>query len=306
MYKTLKTDIEMFGNRICRMLIALSTVPALFGCSPAAEELKVVSFNIRMGVADDGENSWKFRKEATAGMIRDIKPDIMGLQEAFSFQADYIREECPEYEGVGVGRDDGKEEGEMMMIFYRTTTVELLDWGTFWLSETPDVPSFGWDAACRRTATWAKLEMRGSGQAFYYVNTHLDHVGRLAEKNGLKLIVDRIDSINPESLPMVLTGDFNVLPEDSVLDELDTMMSSARATAEITDSKSSYNAFGKPMKNAAVGDQFIDLATADGLTIDYIYYSGFSKCRSFRTVTESYAGIPYISDHYPVTATLNF
>ena len=262
--------MEMFRNFVCRALIALGAVPAIFGCSTAADELKVVSFNIRMGVADDGENSWKYRKEATSAMIRDIQPDIMGLQEAFSFQADYIREECPEYEGVGVGRDDGETEGEMMMIFYRTAAVELLDWGTFWLSETPDVPSFGWDAACRRTATWAKLRMKKSGKGFYYVNTHLDHIGRLAEKNGLKLIVDRIGSINPEGLPMVLTGDFNVLPEDSVLDELDTMMSSARATAEVTDSKSSYNAFGKPMKNAAVGDQFIDLDTADGLAIDYI------------------------------------
>ena len=298
--------MNMLGNSIRRALIALGAALAVFGCSPAADELKVVSFNIRMGVAKDGENAWEHRKEATAAMIRDIQPDIMGLQEAFPFQADYIREECPEYEGVGVGRDDGAAAGEMMMIFYRSASVELLDWGTFWLSETPDVPSFGWDAACRRTATWAKMRMKDGGRGFYYVNTHLDHKGRLAEKNGLKLIVDRIGSINPEGLPMVLTGDFNVLPEDSVLDELDTMMSSARTTAEVTDSKSSFNAFGKPMKNAAVGDQFIDLATADGLVIDYIYYSGFSKCRSFRTVTDSYAGVPYISDHYPVTATLEF
>ena len=148
--------------------------------------------------------------------------------------------------------------------------------------------------------------MRKSGKEFYYVNTHLDHQGREAEKNGLKLIVERIDSINPKKYPMVLTGDFNVLPADAVLDDLDQIMSSARATAEVTDSTPSFNAFGKPLKHAAIGDQFVDLATTAGLTIDYIYYSGFSKCPSFHTVTESFAGVPYISDHYPVTAVLKF
>ena len=293
-------------NIALKLLAVVAAALALSGCDGKSEELKVVLFNVRMGVADDGENSGENRKAATAEMIRQIRPDIMGLQEAFGFQADYIREECPEYDGVGVGRDDGADAGERMMIFYRTETVEMLDWGTFWLSETPEVPSFGWDAACRRTATWALLRTKESGRKFYYVNTHLDHRGRAAEKNGLNLIVNRIGSINPEGFPMVLTGDFNVLPEDSVLDELDNVMHSARATAEVTDSTASFNAFGQPLKNAAVGDQFIDLATTDGLILDYIYYSGFSGCLSFRTVTESFAGVPYISDHYPVTAVLKF
>ena len=149
-----------------KLFIVLSVLLTLTQCRPASNELKVVSFNIRMGVADDGENSWVFRREASAAMVNEIRPDIMGLQEAFDFQAEFIKEQCPDYKGVGVGRDDGKSEGEMMMIFYNTKTVELKDWGTFWLSETPEVPSFGWDAACRRTATWARLEMRKSGREF--------------------------------------------------------------------------------------------------------------------------------------------
>ena len=98
---------------------------SILSCSPAAEQLRVVSFNIRMGVADDGENSWDNRKEATIAMIEDIKPDILGLQEAFGFQSDYIRENCPDYDGVGVGRDDGKEEGERMMIFYNKEKISI-------------------------------------------------------------------------------------------------------------------------------------------------------------------------------------
>lgn len=289
-----------------KLLLLVSVLMTFAQCKPAQEELNVVSFNIRMGVAKDGENSWEYRKTASAEMVKNLAPDIMGVQEAFDFQTEYIKEQCPDYDGVGVGRDDGKTSGEIMMIFYNTKKVELEKWGTFWLSETPDVPSFGWDAACRRTATWALLKMRKSGKEFYYVNTHLDHIGRVAEKNGLKLIVDRIDSINPQGFPMILTGDFNVLPQDAVLNDLNKIMSSARATADTTDSTPSFNAFGKPLKQAAIGDQFVDLTTTDGLTIDYIYYSGFSKCPKFRTVTESFADVPYISDHYPVTATLEF
>lgn len=289
-----------------KLLLLVSVLMTFAQCKPAQEELNVVSFNIRMGVAKDGENSWEYRKAASAEMVKTLAPDIMGVQEAFDFQTEYIKEQCPDYDGVGVGRDDGKTSGEIMMIFYNTKKVELEKWGAFWLSETPDVPSFGWDAACRRTATWALLKMRKSGKEFYYVNTHLDHIGRVAEKNGLKLIVDRIDSINPQGFPMILTGDFNVLPQDAVLNDLNKIMSSARATADTTDSTPSFNAFGKPLKQAAIGDQFVDLATTDGLTIDYIYYSGFSKCPKFRTVTESFADVPYISDHYPVTATLEF
>lgn len=289
-----------------KLLLLVSVLMSFAQCKPAQEELNVVSFNIRMGVAKDGENSWEYRKAASAEMVKTLAPDIMGVQEAFDFQTEYIKEQCPDYDGVGVGRDDGKTSGEIMMIFYNTKKVELEKWGTFWLSGTPDVPSFGWDAACRRTATWALLRMRKSGKEFYYVNTHLDHIGRVAEKNGLILIVDRIDSINPQGFPMILTGDFNVLPQDAVLNDLNKIMSSARATADTTDSTPSFNAFGKPLKQAAIGDQFVDLATTDGLTIDYIYYSGFSKCPKFRTVTESFANVSYISDHYPVTATLEF
>ena len=140
-----------------------------------AADLKVISYNIRLGSADDGTNSWKYRYPASAMMIMDQKPDIFGLQEALPAQFDYLKEFCTGYKGVGVGRDDGKRAGEIMAIFYNKKTVKLLKWGTYWLSDTPDVPSKGWDAACFRTATWALLKDKASGKKFFYVNTHLDH-----------------------------------------------------------------------------------------------------------------------------------
>ena len=260
----------------------------LTGCGKEdAIQLDVISYNIRLGVADDGENSWEYRRPATIAMLQDRMPDIFGVQEAYDFQIAYIEDNLPVYSSVGVGRDDGKEAGEHMSIFYNTETVKLVDWGTFWLSETPEVPSMGWDAACRRTATWALLEK--AGHRFYYVNTHLDHIGKEAQKNGLALIVDRIDDINPEGYPMVLTGDFNVTPDDPVLDDLETMMLSARDKAAETDHLGTFNGWG-----------------GSDSVIDYIWYSGFSSCDRFETVRQQYGGIPYISDHYPVRAVLTF
>lgn len=251
--------------------------------------LRVVSFNIRNGEANDGTNSWIYRYPASVLMVREVKPDIMGLQEAYEYQVNFLAENLKDYKCVGVGREDGKHEGEHMSIFYNKKTVSLKKWGTFWLSETPDEPSLGWDGACRRTATWALMKDKRTGHLFFYVNTHLDHVGKAAQRNGLNLIVEKIAEMNPDNLPMVLTGDFNVEPDDSILDALDGKMTSARDAADKTDRHGTFNDWGKASS-----------------VIDYIYYSGFSSCPEFRTVTEKFGDWPFVSDHYPVTAVLKF
>jgi endonuclease/exonuclease/phosphatase family metal-dependent hydrolase len=256
-----------------------------------SQELKVMSYNIRMGSANDGTNSWQFRFPATLEMIKDQKPDVFGVQEALENQLITITENIKEYKQVGVGRDNGKKKGEFMSIFWNTKTVSLVKWGTFWLSETPDKPSKGWDAACFRTATWALMKDKKTGRKFYFVNTHLDHKGKEAQKNGLMLIIDRIASINPDGYPMVLTGDFNIKPNDPAIAELDKKMSSARKIAEKTDNNRTFNSWGK---------------AADDMIIDYIYVSGFSSCPEYQTVTRSYFKKKYISDHYPIFARLIF
>ena len=178
-----------------------------------------------------------------------------------------------------------------MSIFWNKKRVKLIKWGTFWLSETPDKPSKGWDAHCMRTATWALMKDKKTGRKFYYVNTHLDHKGKEAQKNGLKLIVDRIESINPQGYPMVLTGDFNIKPDNKALTDLDARMQSARKVAAVTDSHNTFNGWSvKPTD----------------MVIDYIYISGFSACPEYQTVTKKYAGRPFVSDHYPIFARLIF
>ncbi len=252
------------------------------------KELKVMSYNIRMGTANDGTNSWNMRFPATAEMLKDQAPDVFGVQEAFDFQVLFIEEMCG-YESVGVGRDDGKKEGEHMSIFWNKKTVKMLKWGTFWLSETPDRPSMGWDAMCMRTATWALMQCKKTGKKFYFVNTHLDHKGKEAQKNGLKLILDRIAEINPKGYPMVLTGDFNIKPDNAALVELDAKMQSARKVAEKTDDLGTFNGWGRKSD-----------------VIDYIYVSGFSSCLEYQTVTKKYNDRKFVSDHYPIIARLIF
>ena len=275
-----------------KLILILAAAAALLpSCSkPADTTIRVISYNIRMMKGQDGENSWEYRKPATTAMIEEMNPDIFGVQEAFAEQVQFINETCPEYASVGVGREDGVSAGEHMSIFYKKDAIELLDWGTYWLSETPDQPSKGWDAACYRTATWTKLKVIATGQEFFYVNTHLDHIGIEARKNGLALIVSKIGEMNPDSkLPMILTGDFNVFPDNTGLVDLDKIMKSARVYAEDSDTKGSYNGWG----------------TASDI-IDYIYYAGFDKCLDFKVLDQTFANTPFISDHYPVVADLKF
>ena len=270
-------------------IVVLSSLVLPYSAFSQSSELKVMSYNIRQSSIDDGDNSWKYRRSATLNMLEDQRPDVFGVQEALECQVEYINKNCRAYDCVGVGRDDGKKEGEFMSIFWNKKTVKILKWGTFWLSKTPDKPSKGWDAVCYRTATWALMKDRKTGQKFYFVNTHLDHKGVEARRNGLNLIVERIAKINPKGFPMVLIGDFNMKPSVRELEELDSKMKSARVIALKTDYHNTFNGWGRAPKD---------------MIIDYIYISGFESCSEFHTVTEEYAQTTYISDHYPIVARL--
>lgn len=282
-------------KRLLIILLAVSMLPQTIEAkkktSDKEYDLKVMSYNIRLGIGKDGTNSWEFRYPATALMIEDQQPDVFGVQEAHDFQILFIKENLRNYDCVGVGREDGKSEGEHMSIFWNKKKISLIKSGTFWLSETPEKPSKGWDAHCKRTATWALMKDKRTGKKFYFVNTHLDHRGKLAQKNGLALIVSRIDEINPQGYPMVLTGDFNVKPNNPVLTDLDKIMQSSRKVAKKTDNHQTFNGWGKAKSDAV---------------IDYIYVSGFSDCIEYQTVTKSYAERKFISDHYPIFTTLKF
>ncbi len=292
------------------LFFILSFVLLFAGCCQKTEEkaeISVISYNMRLSSADDGENSWQYRKEATSAMIDSLKPDLLGVQEAKQDQIEFIMSECPEYGHYGVGRDDGISKGEHMSIFYRKDAFDLLDSFTYWLSETPDVPSKGWDAQCRRTATVTYFEHKATKKRFFYVNTHLDHKGLEAQKKGLELIVNKIDSINPEKLPLILTGDFNMVSSNEAILALDKVMLNTRSVAPVTDTLATFNGWGESLQEAAIGDNMKSKPVHE-LIIDYIFYSPMDStmCKEYRTITEEFASVPFISDHYPIKAILTF
>ncbi len=266
-------------------------VPSFTPSYASDSEIKVMSFNVRMNTADDKDNAWPHRRDACMLMIRHQQPTIFGLQEAkYSDQYLDFKYELEKYNYVGYGlnRDSGEESGngETMAIFYDKTKVKYLDGGTFWLSETPDKCSRGWDGACNRTATWGLFEHIATGKKFCYINTHLDHKGDKARLNGPKVIMERFAKYNPDGeYPQFLTGDMNLDPDHKALDAFEETMVNVRTEAPTnkTDKCATYNGWKKTSTSI----------------IDHIYCTQGMNVLEYHTVVEDY-GVEYISDHYPI------
>ena len=196
--------------RILVLLVSVLVAPVGF----AGEPSRFVSFNIRYGLADDGPDRWELRREKVTETIRDLDGDVVGLQEALPFQIRALLAALPRYAATGVGREDGRVDGEASPILFDRARFTLADAGTFWLSDTPDEAGTNtWDAACNRVCSWARLVDLGSGDAFVVFNTHWDHVGRVAREKSAALIRERAESIAGGE-PFVVMGDMNAA-EDS-------------------------------------------------------------------------------------------
>ena len=273
-----------------KIFYAIVAAAALFGVAcDKTSEIKVMSYNIRMSgnPEADGPNYWEFRKEASLNLIHDEKPTVFGLQEACPDQMDYMVENLPEYGYIGVGRDDGKRKGEFMSIFYKKDEVELIDGGTFWLSQTPDQVTKGWDAACFRTCTWTILKKKDTGKKFVYLNTHLDHKGQEARKESIKLIVAKAEELTGGKLPVFITADFNSPTTNEIFKPMQSAMKDARVEAPVTDERGTLNCWG---------------TTPPGVVIDHIFFRG-AEAQKFEVLRDKDYGAPYVSDHYPVMLT---
>lgn len=255
-------------------------------------DLKVISFNVRVKTTEKNEeNDWDNRKYAIPDIIYKENPTVFGVQEALQVQLTYIRSQCPDYEDVGVGRDDGQNGGEHMNIFYNTKRVKLENWGRFWLSETPDTPSYGWGESYRRLAVWAMFTDLATSKKFFYMNTH-GPLSQDANKFALELIARQMKVLNPDGYPAILTGDFNIKADNSNFEVIRKLpMYNANEIDNNRDKLRSgidtYNGWGN----------------GNGI-IDFIWYSDFSEVKEYRVINEVYRKIRYASDHYPITATL--
>ena len=193
--------------------LSVTAVLLCFVATVFAQELNVGSVNIRYGAKGDYKkhNGWVERRDYMCSLLNHERFDIFGAQEVLKSQLDDMLERMPEYGYVGVARDDGAEKGEFSPIFYNKSRVKMLKSGTFWLSETPEEVSKGWDGLCRRVCTWALFQDKLTKAKFYHFNTHLDHRGKVAQVEGAKLILAKIAELCPKGANIIITGDFNVM-----------------------------------------------------------------------------------------------
>ena len=279
-------------KRVILFLACAAVAMGVTSCAEKKNDIKVISYNVRLS-GGDGENHWDKRKHASINMINDEKPTIFGVQEAMPDQMAYLVENLPQYGYIGVGREDGVASGEHMTIFYLKDQVELLDGGTFWLSQTPDTPSIGWDAACKRSCTWTKMRMKDTGKEFAYINTHIDYAGKVAQRESMALICKCFAQIAPADTPAFLTADFNALTNDPVFEPLNAEMLDAREMAPVTDRRATYNSY-------KAGDE-----NNPDRVIDHIFFRG-AEAHTFKVLRDKDYGAPFISDHYPVVMTATF
>ncbi len=264
--------------------------------SGAQTEVKVMSFNIRLDVKSDGANWWENRKDKVAGLMKYYGADFIGGQEVQHHQLMYLKEQLSSYDHIGVGRDDGKEKGEYSCIFYNKEKFVPVKQGTFWLSQTPDTVSMGWDAVCNRVCTWGLFRLGKTKKMIWVFNTHFDHVGKLARTESAKLILAKMKELTDgKNYPVVFMGDLNSKPADEPVSILNTELNNARTISAET-----------PYGPADTWNGFKFNQQPEGC-IDYIFTNRHEKLsvRKFATITDSY-DLKYPSDHFPVMAHLEF
>lgn len=276
-----------------RFLLFCLILVSLFSCTKE-EAYKVMTYNIRYDNPNDGENQWSKRKNLLNKQILLNAPDVLGIQEGLHHQVKFLDSVLIDYNYVGVGRDDGKAKGEYSAIFFNKNKLEVINQGTFWLSETPHKISVGWDASMERICTYGLFKDKKSNQQFFVFNTHFDHIGNEARLKSAKLILEKIKTLNTKGYPVIVMGDFNLLPESEPIQHLTKVLKDARtysATPPIGPN-GTYNGF----KTDARLDR----------RIDYIFVSQNNVIvNNYNVIGDKIEG-KYLSDHLPVIAKVKF
>ena len=271
--------------------------------SRAAEAIRVGSYNIRLSPGDrDTPNAWDERKADMVGLVRKLDLDVFGLQEVCPDQAAYIREKMPDYEFVGDHREADRKSGEASPVCFRRSRFEALKKGTFWLSETPDVPaSKSWGTACTRVCSYLVLKDRKTGRRLCFANTHTDHVSALAREKGMLLIIERMKEFG-HGAPIVFTGDHNCCYDEPPAVAVRRILKDARDVCEtpLRGPRNTFQGFGR-YKDGPVNRR----GETKDYCIDYIYVSDGARVLDFATHDDRRPGTDlYPSDHFPVSATV--
>jgi endonuclease/exonuclease/phosphatase family metal-dependent hydrolase len=273
-----------------RIIILFFLALILSNCGVSQKSIKLISYNIRLDYEGDKEDNWHNRKADLVAYIEIQKPDFLGVQEAIIHQAEYMLGALKNYAFIGIGRDDGKQKGEIMGIFYRKDKWMLLEDSTIWLSESPLVPSNGWDANINRTCTYGLFE-DNSGQPIAVFNTHFDHQGEMARRNSA-LLINKFVSDIAENDHFVLLGDFNTIPDSEPYKIISEFFQDSYNKAEniVQDYHGSFNGFkfNAPFERR----------------IDYIFTSDAYKVKSYEMPSPKTKSNRQLSDHFPIIVIL--
>jgi len=283
-----------YRRAILLFLILGHLIPILM-----AQQINVMTFNIRYANPRDSLNYWDYRKENLASMLYYYEADICGMQEALIGQINDLKALLPEYDYLGKGRGDGKEEGEFSPVFYRRDKFIVLGMNTFWLSLTPDTPSKGWDANLNRIVTWAKLKTVKKKSVFYIFNTHFDHLGPIARRESAVLLLRKIKEIAGDNRTIV-TGDFNATPLE---EPIQVLMDSGNPD-HLNDTE--YLSLQPHFGTYSTFNNF-EFKEQAGRHIDYIFLKNLQRIQVLKhaTLTNSWDG-KFASDHHAVLTTLKF
>jgi endonuclease/exonuclease/phosphatase family metal-dependent hydrolase len=264
---------------------------------PAGRPLDVMSYNIRYGTANDGENRWDRRREMLFDVLRDADADLIGLQEALAAQIDEIREAVPVYASIGVGRDDGRRRGEFAAILFRRDRFTVTDAGTFWFSDTPEtVASRSWGNTITRICTWARLVDR-DGAAFWMYNVHLDHQSQPSRERSAALLLERIAARSRPAEPVIVTGDFNAGEDNPAV--------MAMTQPKVSGGPAFVDTFRLRQPDATEVGTFtgFEFGRLSGPKIDYVFVQPGTEVLDAAIVRTS-DNNRYPSDHFPVTARI--
>jgi endonuclease/exonuclease/phosphatase family metal-dependent hydrolase len=292
-------------NKMFRILLLL-TLPiwGLNGCSAKtnssnpAIQVNLMTFNVRYDNPADSANNWKYRRAFAAETILKYNVDLLGTQEVLVNQLTDILGALPQFAYAGVGRKDGKTAGEYSAVFYRKDKFELLNSGTFWLSENPSaIGAKGWDAAIERIVTWVVLKDKTTGKEFVHINTHFDHIGQVARRESSKLLLSKVEEI-AKGRPVFVSGDFNATPDSEVI----KILVDPNTSNHLTDSRSVAPSTQGP---AWTFHGFGTVPTESRTIIDYIFVKNSVTVEQVSVISEMKDKI-YLSDHNPILIKASF
>jgi len=270
------------------LILILSGLFFVFNsCSDTSEKINIMTYNIRLDTETDGINMWDNRKEGIVSLIKEESVDILGIQEALPSQIEYLSKQLDDYSMIGEGRDGGNN-GEYSAIYYKSKKMKLIETETFWLSETPEIPSIGWDAAINRISTLGLFKMVNSSMDVLVYNSHFDHLGKIAREKSAVLILNHIKENNYQNMPLIVMGDFNANPDELPIELLSEELNDSFKILPIENPIGTYNGFN------------LDSNLLD--RIDYIFTKNI-KITNYKHLDRKLSSGLWPSDHLPILIT---